>query len=140
MAYAGYLLKVGGTVLPFKYIRFDSYKCTPNQRLEGDGTGRDATGGLHRETAEKVATKIEFETPPLTDVEVVALNALLRAGMTNTLERRVTLEYYVDETGSYKTGEFYIPDIEYSIYFAEGARLHYNPVRVAFIGYGEVFV
>ena len=67
MAYAGYLIKVGGadgTVFPMKYIRVETYKCTPNQRID-QGSDSDATGTLHRTVLPHTRTKIEFETPQM---------------------------------------------------------------------------
>ena len=46
MAFKGWLIKFGNTVLPNKYL--EKYKSTPNQRLELDAS-RDATALLHRQ-------------------------------------------------------------------------------------------
>ena len=45
MAFKGWLIKFGNTVLPNKYL--EKYKSTPNQRLELDAS-RDATTVRHR--------------------------------------------------------------------------------------------
>ena len=142
MAYAGYLIKLGGsngTSLPFKYFRAESYSCTPNQRMEVSAN-RAVTGLLVRSTVSHTATKIEFETPFLTNTERKALNDLLWAAMgsaANRLERKLDLEYYDDEMDTYKTGTFYVPDVQYSIYKVDNTRniITYSPVRYAFIEY-----
>lgn len=142
MAYAGYLIKLGGsngTSLPFKYIKAESYSCTPDQRMEVSAN-RAVTGVLVRQTVEHTATKIEFETVYMTNTERAALNTLLRTAMTNTgsiLERKLDLEYYDDETDTYKTGTFYMPDVQYSIYKVDNIHniITYSPVRYAFIEY-----
>lgn len=142
MAYAGYLIKLGGsngTSLPFKYFKAESYSCTPNQRMEASAN-RAVTGVLVRSTVSHTATKIEFETPFLTNTERKALNDLLWAAMgsaANRLERKLDLEYYDDEMDTYKTGTFYVPDVQYSIYKVDNTRniITYSPVRYAFIEY-----
>ena len=144
MAYAGYLIKLGGsngTSLPFKYFKAESYSCTPNQRMESEAN-RAVTGKLVRKTVSNTATKIEFETPYMTNADRAALNTLLTTAMgssANRLERKITLEYYNDETDSYTTGDFYMPDVQYQIYKVDNTRnvITYSPVRYAFIEYGK---
>ena len=139
MAYNGYLIKIGGssgTILPFKYMKAESYQCTPDQRLELKAT-RAVTGKLVRTTASHTASKIEFETPFLTNKERKALNDLISNAYTNTLERKLNIQYYDDATDSYKTAEVYCPDVQYHIYKVDNTKneIIYNPVRYAFIEY-----
>ena len=139
MAYNGYLIKIGGssgTVLPFKYIRAESYKITPNQRLELSAT-RAVTGKLVRNTASHTATKIEFETPYLNNKERKALNDLISGSFTNAQERKLSIQYYDDESDSYKTADVYVPDVDYRIYKVDNINniVYYLPVRYAFIEY-----
>ena len=55
MAFKGWLIKFGNTVLPNKYL--EKYKSTPNQRLELDAS-RDATALLHRQTSPNYKTSL----------------------------------------------------------------------------------
>ena len=74
------LIKIGGnggTVLPFKYIKVESYNITPNQRMESEAK-RDVTGVLHRTTVAHTATKIEINTPVMTNLDVDAMMTLFR--------------------------------------------------------------
>ena len=139
MAYNGYLIKIGGssgTALSFKYIKAESYKCTQNQRLELSAN-RAVTGKLVRNTASHTATKIEFETPYLTNKEVKELNTLLSNAYTDSLERKLNIQYYNDETDSYKAAEVYVPDVDYTIYKVDNENniIYYQPIRYAFIEY-----
>ena len=139
MSFSGYLIKLGGssgTVLPMKYISYQTYSATPNQRMEAKAN-RAVTGLLHRTTVEHTATKIEFETTYMTNVDRQQLNALLSANWTNPLERKINLNYYDDETDSYKNGEFYMPDVKYVIDHIDLDRnlVFYKPTRYAFIEY-----
>lgn len=139
MAYNGYLIKLGGssgTVLPLTYMRLESYSCTPNQRMEAKAD-RSITGLLQRTTVEHTATKIEFETPILTNAQAVALYSMISNHFTNNLERKLTIYYYDMETDSYKSGDVYVPDIQYTINRIDNSNniVYYNPIRIAFIEY-----
>lgn len=137
MAYNGYLLKIGGsagTIFPMEYIKLSGYSITPNQRMEVQAT-RSMTGLLYRSTVPHTATKIEFNTPPMTNAEANTMLTLLKNAWTNVLERKLAIEYYDMETDSYKTGDFYMPDTQFNIDRIDGNIVYYNEIRIAFIEY-----
>lgn len=137
MAFAGYLIKLGGssgTELPMIYMKPESYKATPNQRMESKAE-RAATGLLHRETTSHTATKIEFSTPYTTNNQVATLNSLLFGAMSDTGKRNITIYYYDPETDSYKTANCYMPDVSYTIDRVDGNTIYYSSIRYAFIEY-----
>ena len=131
------LIKVGGsggTVLPFKYIKVESYNITPNQRMESEAK-RDVTGVLHRTTVAHTATKIEINTPVMTNLDVDAMMTLFRNAWSSVAERKLSLYYYDMETDSYKEGTFYMPDIKFTIDHIDGDLVYYKETRIAFIEY-----
>lgn len=139
MSYSGYLIKLGGsggTVFPMKYIKVEGYDITPNQRMESEAK-RAVTGVLHRTTVAHTATKIEFNTPNLTNKEVDAMMTLFRNNWSSTAERKIKLYYYDMETDSYKTGDFYQPDIKWQIDHIDNSTnmIYYKETRIAFIEY-----
>lgn len=136
MAYNGYLIKINGTPLPMKYIKVEGYNITPNQRMESEAK-RAVTGVLHRTTVAHTASKIEFTTPNMTNMDMDAMMTLFRNAWTSSAERKLNLEYYDMETNSYKTGTFYMPDIKFQIYKADNVHntLIYKETRIAFIEY-----
>jgi len=139
MAYNGYLIKVGGsggTPLPMKYIKVEAYDITSNQRMETDAK-RDVTGVLHRTTVAHTASKVEFNTPVMTNLDMDAMMTLFRNAWTSVAERKLNLEYFDPETNSYKTGTFYMPDIKFPIDHIDEAlnMIIYKETRVAFIEY-----
>ena len=140
MSFSGYFIKLKGgsadEILPFSYMAADSYQAKPNQRMEAKAN-RATSGVLVRQTVRHTATKIEFETPPCTNVESVALNSLLQRHYTSGLERKIVLEYYDHETDTYKEGTFYAPDVTYSVNRVDLQNniVHYNKIRLAFIEY-----
>ena len=137
MSYSGYLIKLGGssgTELPMKYIKVTGYNITPNQRMESEAK-RDVTGLLHRVTVSHTATKVEFNTPVLTNSDIDAMMTLFRNNWSSTAERKIKLYYYDMETDSYKTGTFYMPDIKFQIDHIENNVIYYAETRIAFIEY-----
>lgn len=138
MAYSGYLIKVGGangTQLPMKYIKLDGYNITPNQRMESEA-GRAVTGLLHRTTVAHTASKIEINTPYITNGDMAKLMKLFRDNWTSAIERKITLQYYDMETDTYKEGTFYMPDIKFEIDHIEPTNvIIYKETRIAFIEY-----
>ena len=142
MAFSGYLIRVSSTengtyaeISP-KYIRAETYKVTPDQRMEWSAE-RDVNGYLHRETVENQPPKIEFETPLMTNSDVNALNSILSSAYSEPSERKLWLQYYDPETDSYKKHECYMPDVEYKIRNVDtvGRIINYEQLRYAFIGY-----
>lgn len=139
MAYNGYLVKVGGangTELPMKYIKLEGYTITPNQRMESEAA-RAVTGLLHRTTVAHTATKIEFNTPHMTNADVDAMMTLFRNNWTSVAERKLTIQYYDMETDSYKEATVYMPDVKFEIDHIDNTlnMVVYKEVRVAFIEY-----
>lgn len=140
MAFNGKLveLKTGANYVefPLKYMRAESYKVTPNQRMEVSAN-RATTGVLHRNTVAHTASKIEFNTPQLTNSDMNAIHTMLTNAYTDSLQRKLDLRYYDPSSDSYKTGTFYVPDIDYDINRIERTPkiIHYNETRFAFIEY-----
>lgn len=136
MSFKGYLLKVGGVELPLKFIRYETYKITPDQRMDLDTT-RVQTGELVRTVLAHTATKVEFETPSMNNIQQAELMKLLRDSWVDAKERKVNVEYYDMETDGYKTGVFYMPDISWTIRNIDQRLLviNYNQTRIAFIEY-----
>jgi hypothetical protein len=140
MAYSGKLVEVkisnSWTNIPMKYMAIESYKVTPNQRMESSAN-RAIDGVLRRQTVAHTATKIEFTTPPLTNSDVNALNTLLTSAFTDSLQRKLSVKYYNPSSDTYETGTFYMPDVEYPINRVDNKNniIHYNPLRFAFIEY-----
>ena len=116
-------------------IGADDYNITPNQRMESEAK-RSVTGVLYQTTVEHTATKIEFNTPNMTNTDMNAMMTLFRNNWTNSLERKLNLQYYDMETDSYKTMNCYMPDIEWKIRNIDNGNpynINYSETRIAFI-------
>lgn len=134
MAYSGWLIKVGDYTIPLSWIRAETYQVTKNgQDLD---SYRDANGKLHREALEHWVAKAEFETPPLkTNVEVSAFMKNIQRNYINVVEKKALVTLYIPELDEYVTQEMYVPDIPFTMYYADTKEIKYNQFRVAFIGY-----
>ena len=142
MAFQGYLIRVSDTEngtyteIPLKYIRGETYSVTPNQRMEWSAE-RDVNGYLHRQTVQNRPPKIEFETPLMTNTDVLALNTIIRNAYSNYAERKLWVQYYDPETNTVKQHQCYMPDVEYQIRNVDATNrvINYEQLRYAFIGY-----
>lgn len=136
--FQGWLIKVGTnlTLVPTSMIKAESYKVTPNQRME-ESAERDSTGVLWRETVPNQPPKIEFNTPAAYDTDVNALNTIFRNAYTNAAERKLPVAFYDPEENVYKTWDCYMPNIDFPIrqIDVENKTIFYDEIRYAFIGY-----
>lgn len=140
MAFNGKLLEFeinsSYTEFPLTLINAESYKVTPDQRLEANAN-RAASGKLIRSTMSHTASKIEFSTIVLTNAQLATIETLLTNAYTDSLQRKLKIRYYVPQSDSYKTATVYVPDVDYDILRIEKDRnvVWYNSVRYAFIEY-----
>ena len=140
MAFNGKLiqLKTGANYVdfPLKYIKAESYKVTPDQRMESKAA-RAATGLLVRTTCDHTASKIDFDTTPLTNADVNDIQTKLTAAYTDSKQRKLTIKYYNPADDAYHDAEVYVPDIDYNITRVDLTNnvIHYDSVRYAFIEY-----
>lgn len=134
MAFQGWLIKFGETVLPNKYL--EKYKETPNQRLELVAY-RDTDALLHRETSPNYKTKIVLPIRELYLGEKIVLKAIVDSGVVLEAERKVSVTYWNSEEMDYKTGIFYMPDIEYEVKYVSEAKLNmlYAAFQIELIEY-----
>ncbi len=134
MAYQGYLLKVGNTKIPHSYMRAETYKALLS--TNDLDSFRDANGKLHRNALEHKVGKVEFETPPLlTDTEMAQFLNYFQSNYIDAVEKNLYVEFYVPELDDYLTQKMYVPDINFTLYFADEEKVQYNQTRIALIAY-----
>ena len=136
MAFNGYLLKMGADVFPLSFVFKNSYVITPNRRLDVD-SATNANGVLERNVLDHTATTISFQTRPMYNNELNELMSFIRNHYSVEKEKKVVLEYYCPDIDEYKTGEFYIPDIQFPIDMVdlERSRILYRSFQLEFIEY-----
>lgn len=135
MGFNKYLLKFGNVQFPLKYLMVSSYSVTPDQRTELQ-TFRTQDNLLHRVINPSYKTRIEFQTiPNMNDQEKVNMFDIIKSGLVSEMERKFKVEYWNDESNSYKTGHFYMPDITFTIKQVDGSNLIYDSVNISLIEY-----
>ena len=136
MAFNGSLLKSGDDEFPLTHIYKESYKVTPNRRQDLDPY-RDANGKLHRNTLSHTATTITFETKPMWNNQFETVMSWLRSHYSNSSEKKIPLTYYSPDTNSYKTGNFYVPDVEMNMDLVDTVnhKIFYLSTTLEFIEY-----
>lgn len=132
--FQGWMLKFGSQVLPNKFLAYDDYSATPNQRTEIEAY-RDLNNLLHRDTSPNFKTKIDFNTRPMWLPDKVEMQSVFAAGLVNRTQRKYNVTYWDDEQNTYRTGVFYMPDIEYKPIRVVGNNILYNKMRFALIEY-----
>ena len=136
MAFNGYLLKMGADIFPLSFVYKESYKVAPNRRQDLD-SGRNANGVLERTVLEHMPSTISFQAKPMYNKDLNAMMSFIRSHYSVEKEKKVVLEYYCPDIDDYKTGEFYMPDIEFVINMVdlEDNRILYNGFQLEFIEY-----
>ena len=120
--------------IPNKYISLTSYVSTPNQRQDLDSY-QDNWGKLHRNTLDHTRSKLEWNTPPLFERELLSLQNILNSGIINSKERKLKIIHYCFDTHTYEQGEFYMPDITFTPLLIRNGEVLMDKVRLAFIEY-----
>lgn len=134
MAYQGYLLKVGDTEIPHSYMRAETYKALLS--TNDLDSYRDLDGVLHRNPLEHKVGKVEFETPPLLDdKEMTEFLNMFQNNYLDSVEKNVIATFYVPELNDYLTQEMYVPDLNFTLYYADEKVVKYNQLRIALIAY-----
>ena len=134
MAFDGYLLQTGSYDTFFNsYIVAASYKVA-KKVLDVDSY-RDANGVLHRNAMPHLSYNIEFNIKPLDNTRLETFMSALRENFTVSIERKLSLTFYVPEDNAYDTTDVYMPDIDFQINHIEGNVIKYYETTIKFIGY-----
>ena len=135
MAFKGWLVKFGDVVLPNDYL--EKYKDKSNMRTEIDAFRDSKTISLHRTTSPYYKSQITLPIRKLYYGEKILLKAIIDAAITNPVERKLTATYWNSEDMDYKSGEFYIADIEYVVSNVNERKLDmvYEPFEIVLTEY-----
>jgi hypothetical protein len=134
MAYQGYLLAFGNCILPNSYLIQKGYTSTPNQRTELSAY-RDNFNSLHRVTSPNHKTSIRFTTGVLHLADKENLQEIMKSGLVDKTQRKYSVTYWNDETNTYITSFFYMPDVTYSVIDTLGNDIIYSSISFELIEY-----
>mgnify|MGYP003571472550 CR=1 FL=1 len=136
--FQGYLFKAtdSNQIFPMKYIAYNTWKSTPNQREEIKAYRDDNTRNLTRVTASGTKSVFQFDTrDTITLDEKMEIQAFFTDNESVALERKINITYWNDEENAYKTGAFYRPDIVFQIKHIEGNNIIYSKATIKLIEY-----
>lgn len=136
--FRGYLLKATKTdeVFPLEYIVWEGYKSTPNQREEIKAYRDENSRNLHRITAKGKKTRIDFTIRHnLHLADKKKIQKWFTDAESVSAERKINLEYWNDEDNKYETGDFYRPDIEFTIKEVLENDLIYKELPITLVEY-----
>lgn len=132
--YSGWLIKIGNYTIPTnRFVRADSYKASAYMQDVDPWT--DANGYVHRNAVKLKALKVEFETPAmLTDEELAEFLHNIDQNIIDKDGNECYITAFVPRYNQYFTQRGYLADIDPQIYGNYDGKLHYNPIRFAFVG------
>lgn len=138
MAFAGYLLKAvaTNTVFPNKYIEYESWTSTPDQREELVAYRDDNTRDLTRVTATGKKTVFSFkirEGIHLDDKQII--QQFFTSAEVDSEQRKIQLEFWNDDTNTYDTGYFYRPNMAFPIKKITNNDIIYKQLSLDFVEY-----
>ena len=137
-SFKGYLLRAvaTNTIFPNNYILLESWSSTPKQREEIKAYREENSRNLHRITAKGKKSKWSFSVKPKIHLaDKIIIQKFFTDAEVDANERKVELEYWNDETNTYETGYFYIPDTEFPIYKITGDDIIYNSIKITGVEY-----
>lgn len=135
--YDGYLVKIGASEIPTKYIAIASYYATPMQRQDLDSF-RDNKGILHRDVVENMPSKVEFKLRAgLSEEEVREVTSIFDRNYTVRAERKALVEFYDLSTGMYCQEYMYLKDPKYQLDYIdeETGMPYYKEIQYILTGY-----
>lgn len=143
--WAGYLFKAKKTnkVFPMKYIQADTWNSSPNQREEIKAYRDDNTRNLTRVTASGMKSKFSFKTRDgLTLEQKMEIQKFFTDAENEESDasearkqRKVELTYWNDDVNDYKTGTFYIPNMDFPIKKCTSETIIYGELDLSFVEY-----
>ncbi len=134
--FQGYLIKLGADIFPHQYMEYNTYKITPNRRLDLD-SARNANGVLSRYVLEHTATTLQFELRQLEGKDQEIVVDFIHNHLANVAEKKVVATYWSPDIHMYKQGEMYIPDVDWTPFKidAKTNQIWYKKTTVKFIEY-----
>lgn len=135
MAYAGYLIKVIDTVTPSNdytfpnsKIKVETYSAAEN--ILYDNAYQDSSGVTHANALSHKVEKIKFNLISMTNTEFDAIMSALSLRYTEAKSRSFTAEFYVPQTGTYKTANVHLNDFETPINRVDDVNnvIYYNEI------------
>ena len=123
-------------VFPNKYIQYNSWSSTPNQREELKAYRDDNTRNLTRITAAGKKSVFSFKVrSPLHLEEKIEIQEFFTRAEIDPEQRKINIQFWDDEINDYKTGTFYRPNMQFPITKITGDDIIYGELTIECIEY-----
>ena len=141
MSFNNYYIKIGtckfngepltpNDTVPSPIMKREGLKVLPKLVIVTDEK-RTASGKLYIKPLSHKPTKIEMTFPVMTEPQYRILKRAFRGQLTNENEMKLTVEYYDEDSNSYKSGTFYHTDISYTpVYYAGQRMLQVDTIKL----------
>lgn len=130
MAFEGYLVKFGTTILPNSYLALNTYTVTPDRRNVIENW-EDLNGLTHRDVHQKYKTKLEFDTINCLNLEKkTTMQQVFKSGLLDEIERKYNVTYWNDETNKYEQMECRMNDVDFPIRWLKENDIIYGQIRI----------
>lgn len=136
--WAGYLFKAikdgQSQIFPSKYIAFDSWDSSPNQREYIKAYREDFSRTLYQIPAAGQMSTFSFKTRDnLHEKDVVAIYTFFENFEFDSINRKIKIEFWNNETHSYTQGIFYRPNPKFQIKRISNSDIVYKEQIIEFI-------
>jgi fructose-1,6-bisphosphatase len=123
-------------VFPNKYIQYNSWSSTPNQREEIKAYRDDNTRNLTRITAAGKKSVFSFKVRSSLHLEdKIEIQAFFTNNELDHEQRKINLKFWDDENNEYKTGTFYRPNMPFPIIKITDDDIIYGELTIECIEY-----
>lgn len=136
--FKGYLLKAvkTGQLFPAQYIDAGSWYSIPSQREEIKAYRDENTRNMTRITAAGRKSLWSFSTLEGIHLEEkMEIQKFFTDNENDADQRRITLEFWNDETNSYQTGDFYRPNMNFPIKEYTQTDIIYKALKIEGVEY-----
>jgi hypothetical protein len=123
-------------IFPNKYIQYNSWSSTPNQREELKAYRDDNTRNLTRITATGKKSVFSFKVrSPLHLEDKKAIQKFFTDAEIDPEQRKINLRFWDDENNEYKEGTFYRPNMQFPIIKITEDDIVYGELTIECIEY-----
>lgn len=122
MAFSNYYVKIGSCTFQSPALKREGYKVNPKIVQVTDNKVL-ASGKISIKVLPHKPTKLTLEFPVMTPEQWRVYARAFRGQLTGEDEMYLTVQYYDEESDSYKTGTFYHTDLSYTTTIYNGKRM-----------------
>lgn len=132
MAFNGYLLKgaTNNVIFPAKYIVMESWDSNPRQKEYLKAYRDDNTRNLTKVAASGRKSTFKFTIPKTKLSDRTFIKNWIEA---NGGDEEIQVEYWDDKNLRYRTGSFYIPNLNFKIVKHSAKDIMYDSLEIEFI-------